>query len=317
MPAHAPAEAASRIRIGLDVGGTKTDAVALAADDSVLTRVRRASGWGAEATVRGILATVAELTADPRVAGRTVASVGIGVPGQVDADGARVVHAVNLGIDRLDLAARVGGSLGVPVRVENDVKAAAAGAWRLHGGSGTLAYLNVGTGIAAALIVDGAVWRGSRGAAGEVGHVSVDPAGPPCACGQRGCIEALAGGASVAARWGTAAPHPVRAVFDAAEAGDERARALRRDVVAGIAAAVRILVLTTDADTVVLGGGLTALGPRLTDRVAAALHDSAAGSEFLRSVAVAERLRVLPAGSPAAAVGAALVGTEVEVLSRG
>ena len=172
MPAHAPAEAASRIRIGLDVGGTKTDAVALAADDSVLTRVRRASGWGAEATVRGILATVAELTADPRVAGRTVASVGIGVPGQVDADGARVVHAVNLGIDRLDLAARVGGSLGVPVRVENDVKAAAAGAWRLHGGSGTLAYLNVGTGIAAALIVDGAVWRGSRGAAGEIGRAS-------------------------------------------------------------------------------------------------------------------------------------------------
>ncbi|MFD1493093.1 MULTISPECIES: ROK family protein [Microbacterium] len=317
MPAHAPAEAASRIRIGLDVGGTKTDAVALAADDSVLARVRHASGWGAEATVRGILATVAELTADPRMAGRTVASIGIGVPGQVDADGARVVHAVNLGIDRLDLAARVGGSLGVPVRVENDVKAAAAGAWHLHGGRETLAYLNVGTGIAAALIVDGAVWRGSRGAAGEVGHVSVDPAGPPCACGQRGCIEALAGGASVAARWGTAAAHPVRAVFDAAEAGDERARALRRDVVAGIAAAVRILVLTTDADTVVLGGGLTALGPRLTDDVAAALHDSAAGSEFLRSVGVAERLRVLPAGSPAAAVGAALVGTEVEVLSRG
>lgn len=306
------------IRVGLDVGGTKTDAVALAADDSVIARVRHATGWGPDAAIRSILAVVEDLAARPGVAGLPLASVGVGMPGQVEPGGSRVVHAVNLGIERLDVAGALEPLLGVPVRVENDVKAAATGAYALHGAAGAMAYLNLGTGIAAGLVVDGALWRGSRGTAGEVGHISVDPVGPLCRCGQRGCIEALAGGASLADRWGRPGPLPVRAVFDAADAGDPHARMLRADLARGVAAAVRVLVLTTDADVVVVGGGLTALAPRLTADVDAALAASAAASPFLRSLGLAERVELLPAGSPAAALGAALVGAAPEeVLSRG
>jgi glucokinase len=297
----------SGVRIGLDVGGTKTDAVALDAAGAVVARLRRATAWGPDGVVQSVRDAVADLrerTGVPPV------SVGVGLPGQVEPGGARVVHAVNLGIESLDLAAALEPHLGVPVRVENDVNAAAAGAYALHGGVGATAYLNLGTGVAAGIVVDGELWRGARGTAGEVGHISVDPAGPRCRCGQRGCIEAMAGGAAVAERWGRASALPVRDVFDAADAGDATAQALRDGIARGVAAAVRVLVLTTDVDAVVLGGGLTGLGTRLTDDLRATLVASAAASPFLRSLRLPERVEVLPAGSPAAALGAALVGAE-------
>ena len=130
-----------------------------------------------------------------------VASVGVGVPGIVA--GGVVRHAVNLDVRQMDLAAALRDELGVPVAVDNDVRAAALGAYAVRGGS--LAYLNLGTGIAAGIVVDGRVRSGSTGAAGEIGHVAIDPAGPECACGQRGCIEAFAGGAAIAHRWEGAA----------------------------------------------------------------------------------------------------------------
>jgi predicted NBD/HSP70 family sugar kinase len=100
----------------------------------------------------------------------------------------------------------------------------------------------------------------------------------------------------------------VRDVFDAADAGDTYAAELRRGLADAVAAAVRILVLTADVDTVVLGGGLTALADRMLPDVRAALLGGIARSPFLRSLSLAERVEVLPAGSPAAALGAAIVG---------
>ncbi len=261
-----------------------------------------------DAVIETVLDSVRALAVDAGIDIAAIRSVGIGIPGQVEPGTARVVHAVNLGVDELDLAAAVEPVLGVPVRVENDVKAAAFGAYALHGGSGSMGYLNLGTGIAAGIVADGELWRGARGTAGEVGHISVDPNGPLCRCGQHGCIEAFAGGGAIAERWGRAGALPVRDVFDAAEQGDAFARELRRDLARGVAAAVRILVLTADVDTVVLGGGVTALGDRLMADVAAELAASAEASPFMRSLQLEQRVELLPAGSPAAALGAALVG---------
>ena len=308
------------MRIGLDVGGTKTDAVAVAADGTIAGRVRRATGWGADAVIRTVLDAVASLRRDVGIDDGSLVSVGIGTPGQVVSGTGRVVHAVNLGIDELDLAAAVGPSLGVPVHVENDVKAAAIGAFALRGTGGSMAYLNLGTGVAAGIVLDGALRRGARGTAGEVGHISVDPAGPLCRCGQRGCIEALAGGGAIAERWGRPGALPIRDIFDAADAGDAEARALRAGLARGVAAAVRVLVLTVDVDSVVLGGGLTALGERLMTHVDAELAATAEASAFMGSLRLTERVELLPAGSPAAALGAALLGDTYEpeeALARG
>lgn len=296
------------MRVGLDVGGTKTAAVAIDDAGEVRGRVRLPTGWGGDAVVQTVLAAVRALGPEAGIDAASVRSVGIGVPGQVDTRTGRVVHAVNLGVESLDLAAAVAPALGVPVRVENDVKAAAVGAYALHGGAGSMAFLNLGTGIAAGIVDRGVLLRGARGTAGEVGHVSIDPRGPLCRCGQHGCIEAFAGGGALAERWARPGALPVRDIFDAADGGDERARALRAGLSFGVASAVRVLVLTADVDTVLLGGGVSALGPRLLDDVRAQLAASAEASPFLRSLRLAERVELLPAGSSAAALGAALIG---------
>ncbi|HEX5858632.1 MAG TPA: ROK family protein [Microbacterium sp.] len=296
------------MRVGLDVGGTKTDAVAVSPSGEIVGRVRLATGWGPDAVVATVLAAVAALSRDAGIAPDSISSIGVGIPGQVEPGSSRVMHAVNLGVDDLDLAAAVEPHLGVPVRVENDVKAAALGADALRAGTGSMAFLNVGTGIAAGIVTGGELWRGARGAAGEVGHISIDPRGPLCRCGQHGCIEALAGGGAIAERWGRPGPLPVRHVFDAADAGDPTAIALRAGLAHGIAAGVRVLVLTADVDAVVLGGGLSALGERLASDVRRELRGGAATSPFMRSLKLEERVELLPAGSPAAAFGAALVG---------
>ena len=296
------------MRVGLDIGGTKTDAVAVDAAGAIAGRVRLPTGWGTDAVVRTVLDAVRALEREPGVAGSIIESVGMGIPGQVEPGTARVVHAVNLGVAELDLAGAVSPALGVPIHVENDVKSAAFGAYLLQGGSGSMAYLNLGTGIAAGIVADGRLWQGARGAAGEVGHIAVDPLGPLCRCGQHGCIEALAGGGAIAERWGRPGAFPVRDVFDAADAGDRLALGLRAGLARGVAAAVRVLVLTADVDIVVLGGGVSGLGERLMEDVSAELSASAAASAFMRSLHLERRVELLPAGSPAAALGAALVG---------
>lgn len=308
------------MRAGLDIGGTKTDAVAVDSAGTIVARVRLATGWGADAVIRTVLEAVRRLGVEAADHGR-IDTVGVGIPGQVVPGTTRVVHAVNLGVEELDLAAAVGPALGLPVRVENDVKAAAFGAYALRApvprgagplagssDSASMAYLNLGTGVAAGIVAEGGLWRGARGTAGEVGHISIDPNGPLCRCGQRGCIEALAGGGAIAERWGRPGALPVRDVFDAADAGDPRARELRTGLARGVSAAVRVLVLTADVDVVVLGGGLSALGARLMSDVAAELAASADASPFMRSLRLDERVELLPPGSPAAALGAALVG---------
>lgn len=306
------------IRVGLDIGGTKTDAVAVADDGEIIARIRRPSGHGDAAVVAGVIDSVRELQAEAGFALADVAGVGVGIPGLVDTADGRVLHAVNLGVDSLDLSSRAGVVLGVPVAVENDVNAAALGAAMIRGGGpdSSMAYLNLGTGVAAGIVAGGTIWRGARGTAGEVGHISVDPAGRICGCGQRGCIETLCGGGALARAWGRPGALPVRDIFDAADRGDAQALLLRDDLARGAAAAVRVLVLSVDVETVVIGGGLTALGDRLGDGIRSALIADAAGSPFLRSLRLDERIELLPSGSPAAALGAALVGVHVPHVSE-
>ncbi|MER7796370.1 ROK family protein [Microbacterium sp. NPDC096154] len=293
----------SAVRVGIDVGGTKAEAVAIGPSGEVLARAQRSTVRGPDGVVATVLGAIEDLGVGP-------VAVGIGIPGQIV--GGHVRNAVNLDVAELDLAGAVGRALGLPVHVENDVNAAAFGAYaaraaaRPEAATEALAYLNLGTGIAAGIVLDGAVWQGAGGTAGEVGHVSIDPGGPVCPCGQRGCIETLAGGGAVARRWARGGALPVREVFDAADAGEEEALALRADVGRGVAAAVRVLVLAADPAVVVIGGGVARLGERLLAVTRDELRTSSRRSAFLRSLRLDERIELLPADVPAGALGAAL-----------
>ncbi|WP_277212406.1 ROK family protein [Isoptericola croceus] len=310
--------ASPRLSVGLDIGGTKTLAVLLGDDGEVLAQARLRTERGPAGVVDGAVQAVQGVARQAGVALGALAGVGVGVPGLVDADAGTVRHAVNLGVDGapLDLATLLSTRLGgIGVGVENDLNVAAVGAAHLveaeAPGSGPtdLAFLALGTGLAAGIVLDGRLRRGSHGAAGEIGHVPVDPTGPPCACGQRGCLELYASGSAVTALWSTTTgrPAPVE-MFEAAAAGDLGAVAARERYARAVAAAVRMLVLTVDVQHVVLGGGVSQLGPPLLDVVRDALTDESAASGFLRSLDLPGRVRLAPGRVAVGAVGAAVVG---------
>jgi glucokinase len=295
------------LNVGLDIGATKTLGLVVDTGGAIRAEVREATEPGADGVIRTAARVVEALraaTGEP-----LTGTVGIGMPGLVDVDRGAVKHAVNLGVDGdwLPLRDLLADRLGVPVAVENDVNAATLGAVALSG-EDDLVYLSIGTGLAAGLVLEGRLRRGDHGAAGEIGHVPVDPSGALCQCGQRGCLETVASGSALAAAWPSGDVPPAQALFAAAQSGDPAAVVARDRFAAGVASAVRVLSLAVDPRTVVLGGGVAQLGEPLRVAVAAALLDQAAASPFLASLDLAGRLRVVPSDYPVAAVGAALLG---------
>jgi predicted NBD/HSP70 family sugar kinase len=297
---------------GVDIGGSKALAVVVDDSNRVLGQVRQVTQRGAA----GVVATAADVVRQAaQLAGATVAelsAVGVGIPGLVHPANGSVSHAVNLdlGADPVDLSAALQRELEVPVSVENDVNAVAVGAHRISGTTGTdLAVLSIGTGLAAGIVVDGRLHRGSRGGAGEVGHIPVDPLGRWCSCGQRGCLETIASGSALSAAWQPPQDDGTT-VWSAAARGDQSAVAAVSSFGAGVAAAVRLLVLAWDVEHVVLAGGVTEVGQPLLDVVRSQLVAAEGGSAFLAAMRLAERVSLLPSQSPVAAVGAAVLARQ-------
>jgi predicted NBD/HSP70 family sugar kinase len=295
-----------RVRVGIDIGGTNTDAVILDETGAVAHSLRLPTGRGSEAVLAGAMDAVHGLADAAGVAPSSFSSIGVGVPGAVDPELGTVAHARNLTVKHLELGPLLSQQVGASVRVENDVNAAAIGAFHELGLSGAqaMAYLNLGTGLAAGLVLDGELWRGSRGAAGEIGHVLIDPAGPIDADGQPGSLEAMASGSGISAQWSAG----VTDMLAAAERGDERAVEIRARMFGSVASAVRILVLTVDVDVVVIGGGISTMGEPLLTAVQAVFENWEGDSPFIASLRLGERVRILPPDSSAAAIGAAWLG---------
>ncbi|GAA1711782.1 ROK family protein [Isoptericola hypogeus] len=317
--------------VGLDIGGTKTLAVLLDGAGEVVAQARLATERGPRGVVAGAARAVRGVTRQAGLSPADLVGVGVGMPGLVDPAAGTVRHAVNVGVDGapLSLARLLSDELGgLPVGVENDLNVAALGAAHLivtdaggapggppvdpTGAGVDLAFLALGTGLAAGLVLDGRLRRGVGGAAGEIGHVPVDPAGPVCPCGQRGCLELYASGTAVAALWParTGRPAPVE-LFEAAAAGVPGAVEARERYASAVAAAVRMLVLAVDVPLVVLGGGVAQLGEPLLEAVRDALAQESATSGFLSSLHLPERVRLAPGRVPVGAVGAAVVGRRV------
>ena len=297
------------MRVGVDIGGTKTDAVVLDGAGSVAHSLRVPTGWGDAAVLATATDAVVRLAGEAGIAASAFDSIGVGIPGAVDAEHGIVTHARNLGVAQLDLGGMLSRNLGTPVRVENDVNAAALGAFHQLGlaSDSSMAYLNLGTGLAAGIVLRGKLWRGSRGAAGEIGHILIDPAGPLDGDGQPGALEVMASGSGIASQWqdGDGSVHGMLA---AAEAGDTVAAGIRRGLFEAVASAVRILILTVDVDLVVIGGGISTMGDELLHPLQAVIAQWETDSPFITSLELASRIRILPPNAQTAATGAAWLG---------
>jgi predicted NBD/HSP70 family sugar kinase len=294
--------------VGLDVGGTKTSMLAADGTDRILGRlVVPTDGVSLAdhvvAAARTLLATI------PDGDGTQLAAIGVGSPGHVDPIAGTVRLAVNLDAGESALGPALRSALGVPAYVEHDARAAAA--W-LHATATDpardLAYLSVGTGVSAGLVLGGLVRRGANGLAGEIGHVVADPDGPVCACGLQGCLEIVASGPAIARQARAAGlPPDAPALYMAAAAGDPAALAIAADVGRHLARAIRGLALTYGVDDVVVGGGVSRAGEPFLHPILAALDDERAASDLVRAAIRPGAVRLLPADSDAGAWGAVTV----------
>ena len=294
--------------LGIDIGGTKTQAVVLDGAARVIANRVRRTDRGPAGVVAGALAVARECLQLAGADASELAGVGVGIPGQVDHCAGVVLNAVNLGIGRLELGPLLTAELGVEVSVDNDVKATALGAADyLRTPDADLTYINLGTGVASATLVGGRLVRGEGNVAGEIGHLPIDPTAGRCACGQVGCLEVLAGGGRIAERLhGTGLTLP--GLLDAAHAGDQGAIDEATRIGGAIAAAVQLVVLTHGSARVALGGGVVHTAPGLVDVARWQLAERAAGSDFLASLDLPARITLVPGDHPLAAIGAALVG---------
>jgi predicted NBD/HSP70 family sugar kinase len=180
--------------------------------------------------------------------------------------------------------------LGVPVVVDNDANlgALAEVRWGAGVGSRCTVYLKMATGVGGALVLDGSLLRGTSGTAGEIGHVSLDPGGDVCRCGNRGCLELIAGGTALLQAIRTAAPHyeDLRALVAGATAGDQVCRRLIADAGTHVGIVLGGLVNTFNPDRIVVGGELGTAGDLLVEPLRQSLARSAipAATEHLTVV---------------------------------
>lgn len=303
------------LRIGLDIGGTKTAALVTDAHARPLGKAIRPTNVSSpDDLVAGTVEAVAHALCDAGHTGDELVAAGVGVPGQVDPVTGMVRLAVNLNMQEpYPLRQRLQEALGVPVALENDVRTAAWGAFHWACGReplNSLAYLSIGTGIAAGLVLDGRLYRGAHGMAGEIGHIPVDSAGPRCICGAYGCLETLAAGPAIAAQASAIMSGPdgrslsTVEVYELAAAGHPAARHVVERAAGYLSRAVYLLLMAYDVEKVVLGGGVTRAGAAFERPLRAAMDAMRSDSPLTASMMPDERVVVIPPDYNAGVMGA-------------
>lgn len=311
------------LRAGVDVGGTKIQAVITGRGGKVVGDARRNTprGGTADQVTEDIALTITEAATNAGVRVRELASVGVGVPGSIDPGAGSVLKAANIDGwgEPYGVGSALAARLGVPVGIGNDVTVAVEAERRLGAGRGVRSFLGVfwGTGIGGGLVVDGRQLEG-RGSAGELGHVCVKPGGRRCACGLRGCVEAYAGRGSLEQRARHEARKRKTVLFELAkkreretltsgiwiralEADDTVATTLIEDAIGALGVAIGSAVNLLDVELVVLGGGL---GERLGETWLARLEKAAARHTFFSP---APRYALARLGDQGGAIGASFL----------
>jgi glucokinase len=306
-------------RLGVDVGGTKCLGVVIDDQGEIVASDRRPTPMGGEQLV----ATVVELATKLGAEVPAIASVGVGLPGSITVDGVLTSSPHLPGVVQFDAATRLSDRLQRDVKVTNDASCAALAEWQVGAGRGVddLIMITLGTGIGGGVIAGGRLLLGAHGYLGEFGHMMIDPGGPPCPCGKRGCWERYASGSAIAleakrlvdvegrlsevvAAAGSAdeitAEHIVAAAID----GDGDAAYVLGHFARWMAVGLGSLTMAFDPAMFVIGGGLSRAAP---------VYEDVLRRRFAEAV-YASDLRPLPVlsfavlGDRAGAVGAALYG---------
>jgi glucokinase len=314
--------------VGLDIGGTKIMAVVLDHQFNVLGRCRKRSrsdkparaGEKVEERVVRVIRSALQEAGDVPIKG-----IGVGSPGPLDPNTGVIIDTPNLAWKNFPLAQFLTDAFGVPAVVDNDVNMGTYGEWKFGAAADCRNVVGIfpGTGIGGGIVIEGKMYRGFTGAAGEVGHITIEQDGPYCGCGKRGCLEALASRIAISSQVAALAARgdaptifaecgtdlsKVRSgmLVKAIENGDRMVEGVVRKAAYYVGVAVSNMVNILSPEAVVLGGGLVeALTDIYLEEVGHAMQDHA--MPFLR-----EGVRLVPAalGDDAVALGAAVLISE-------
>jgi glucokinase len=276
------------LTIGVDVGGTKIAAGVVDEDGSILARTRVPTPADPQWAVGAIADAIKELQA-----GHDVTAVGVGAPGYIDRNRSTVIMAPNINWENEPLKSRIEDLVHLPTVIENDANAAAWGEFRFGAAAqhNDMIMITVGTGIGGGIVLEGRMYRGSFGVAGEIGHLNMVPEGIPCGCGSKGCWEQYASGRALR-RYGRerAAADPVLGkrllelnegiaetitgsqITQAAEEGDPLALEVYDELADWLGRGMGDLASLFDPAVFVLGGGVSDSGNLLLDPVAKAFE---------------------------------------------
>ena len=295
---------AAGIFVGLDVGGTKTAALIVDQSDCILGQASQPTDTAnPKALLASVNRTVHVALQEAHATPQQIQGVGVGVPGQVDPAKGLVQLAVNLNLKTYPLGSAISAQFKAPTFLENDVRIAAIGAYnylRQTEPIQHMAYLSIGTGIAAGVILDGRLYRGHNGMAGEIGHTTVDPNGDLCNCGLRGCLETIVSGPAIMRQLIAAEPQTERHiqhagdVYRLAATGHAAAQKIVQHVSLHLSRAIQWLLMTYDVEKVMIGGGVSRSGQLL---LAPVLHEIARlrrQSSLAAELLLDEKLHLIP-----------------------
>ncbi|MGD8760585.1 MAG: ROK family protein [Anaerolineales bacterium] len=308
--------------IAVDLGGTSLRIALFASldpDPAAQTKLPTRASEGPDSALARMIEAIEQLLPSSAEGLR----IGIGAPGPLDPQRGVILETPNLpGWINVPVKDRLANHFGCTVAVGNDASLAALGEWRFGAGRGSqnMLYLTISTGIGGGAIVDGRPLLGALGLGAELGHMTVEPEGPLCGCGQRGHLEAVASGLAIARRahdrvaageesslanaLQESGRLTAKHVAQAAQQGDRLAREEMTRAAEAIGKHLASLVHAFNPEVIVLGGGVTQAGPLFLDPIEKTLLS------HLMHRAFAEDLRLLPAalGDDAGLIGAMILG---------
>ncbi|MBC7169464.1 ROK family protein [Candidatus Bipolaricaulota bacterium] len=277
--------------IGVDIGGTQTR-VAAVEEGQILAR-RAFPTRGIREVERAIREVLVE------VGWPQPTAIGVGAPAPMDMRAGRILGCPNLPHwNGVAVTQDLGRAFGCPVSLANDATCAAIGELAYGCRARDFVYLTWSTGIGGGVVSGGRVVWGASGQAGEIGHIVLEPDGPPCACGKRGCLEALAGGASLARRAAAelGTPLSARELVERA-AHDAAARRLIASACRALGQGIAILWEILEPERIVLGGGLTGSWATLGPQVLSAARAMARGEPRLERTRLGDDVGLLGAAA--------------------
>lgn len=316
---------AEKCVVGFDMGGTKMIAEVVDRRSRVVARVRERTGAeeGAEAVYGRVVDAIHAALNKAR--GRKLAAIGVAAPGPLDRKKGIIIETPNLGLRRFPIAGRLRKEFGVPVLLENDVNAGVYGEYRAGAARGfrNIVGIFVGTGIGGGLVLDGRLYIGGTGNAGEIGHMIIQTDGPLCGCGQYGCVEALASRTAIAkdaAALAGAGAAPAMLAAGGTDLKDIKSGALAAAIEKGETAVRRVVERAAHfvgiamancanllaPEVIVLGGGLLEkLGDLFLEQAERSMREHA-----MPSLVAGTKVVLAALGDDAVPIGAAVLARE-------